>query len=39
MTWTELIPVLSFVVIGTVFWWLGRRARAQAATPELEELS
>ena len=37
--WTELIPVLSFVVIGTLFWWLGRRTRAQAAAPELEELS
>jgi len=37
--WTELIPVLSFVVIGTLFWWMGRRTRAQAAAPELEELS
>jgi amino acid transporter len=37
--WTELIPVLSFVVIGTLFWWMGRRTRAQAAVPELEELS
>ena len=39
MTWTELLLLLSFLVIGTVFWWLVRRARAQAATPELEELS
>jgi glutamate:GABA antiporter len=37
--WTELIPVLTFVVIGTLFWWMGRRTRAQAASPELEELS
>jgi amino acid transporter len=31
---TELIPVLSFVVIGVLFWWLGRRTRAQAAAVE-----
>jgi amino acid transporter len=29
--WTELIPVLFFVVVGTLFWWLGRRTRAEAA--------
>ena len=29
--WTELIPVLIFIVIGTLFWWLGRRTRAQEA--------
>ena len=29
-----------FGVIGTLFWWLGRRTRAQAGPmPELEELS
>jgi amino acid transporter len=28
---TELIPVLCFVVIGVLFWWLGRRTRADVA--------
>jgi amino acid transporter len=27
--WTELIPVLVFIVIGVLFWWLGRRTRRQ----------
>ena len=27
--WTELIPVLVFVAIGTSFWWMGRRTRAE----------
>ena len=27
---TELIPVLCFIVIGVLFWWLGRRTRAEA---------
>jgi amino acid transporter len=27
--WTEAIPVLIFIVIGTLFWWLGRRTRAE----------
>ena len=27
--WTELIPVLAFVAIGTSFWWMGRRTRAE----------
>ena len=27
--WTELIPVLAFICIGTAFWWMGRRTRAQ----------
>jgi amino acid transporter len=32
--WTELIPVLAFVVVGVLFWWLGRRTRAeQVAVP------
>src|ERR1700749_1429978 len=26
---TEVIPVLSFAVIGVLFWWLGRPTRAQ----------
>jgi glutamate:GABA antiporter len=27
--WTEVVPVLAFIVIGTLFWWLGRRTRAE----------
>jgi len=34
---TELIPVLAFIVIGVLFWWLGRGTRAQIV--ELEALS
>jgi amino acid transporter len=30
--WTELIPVLLFVCTGVLFWWLGRKTRAQAAS-------
>jgi amino acid transporter len=34
--WTELIPVLAFIAVGVLFWWLGRRTRAQAAAaPEV----
>ena len=29
--WTELIPVLAFIAVGVLFWWLGRGTRAQAA--------
>jgi amino acid transporter len=29
--WTELIPVLVFITVGVLFWWLGRRTRAQVA--------
>jgi hypothetical protein len=29
--WTELLPVLAFLTVGVLFWWLGRRTRAQAA--------
>jgi amino acid transporter len=29
--WTELIPVLSFMVIGVVFWRLGKRTRSEQA--------
>ena len=29
--WTELIPVLCFIVIGVFFWWRGRRTREWAA--------
>jgi glutamate:GABA antiporter len=27
--WTELAPVLVFAAIGVLFWWLGRRTRAE----------
>jgi len=27
--WTEAIPVLAFIVVGVLFWWLGRGTRAQ----------
>ena len=26
---TELIPVLAFVVVGVLFWWLGRSTRKE----------
>jgi glutamate:GABA antiporter len=29
--WTELVPVLCFVVIGVFFWWRGKRTRELAA--------
>jgi amino acid transporter len=29
--WTELIPVLIFVAVGVLFWWMGRRTRAEVA--------
>ncbi|HJY72060.1 MAG TPA: hypothetical protein VJ347_09795, partial [Streptosporangiaceae bacterium] len=29
--WTELLPVLFFIVVGVVFWWRGRRTREWAA--------
>ena len=31
--WTELTPVLAFIVIGALFWALGRRTREQSADP------
>jgi amino acid transporter len=30
--WTELLPVVFFALVGTLFWWLGRRTRMQAVT-------
>ena len=29
--WTELIPVLVFIAVGVLFWWLGRKTRAEVA--------
>src|SRR3984893_7101896 len=37
--WTELIPVLAFIAVGVLFWWLGRRSRAQAAAAAREAAS
>ena len=34
--WTELIPVLIFIAVGVLFWWLGRRTRAQAVQAAAE---
>ena len=31
--WTELIPVLVFIAVGVLFWWLGRKTRAEIAEP------
>jgi glutamate:GABA antiporter len=28
---TELVPVLIFICVGVLFWWLGRKTRAAAA--------
>jgi glutamate:GABA antiporter len=34
--WTELIPVLFFIAVGALFWWLGRETRAEVArVPEV----
>jgi len=30
---TELIPVLVFIAVGVLFWWLGRKTRAEVAAP------
>jgi glutamate:GABA antiporter len=35
--WTELIPVVVFIGIGVLFWWLGRATRAQVVTQEPTE--
>ena len=31
--WTELIPVLAFIAVGVLFWWLGRKTRAELTVP------
>jgi glutamate:GABA antiporter len=35
--WTELIPVLAFIAIGVLFWWLGRTTRVEVAAPPADE--
>ena len=31
--WTEFVPVLAFIVIGALFWWLGGQTRRQFRRP------
>jgi glutamate:GABA antiporter len=35
--WTELIPVLAFIGVGVLFWWLGRNTRAEVVTRQTAE--
>jgi amino acid transporter len=35
--WTELIPVLVFIGIGVLFWWLGRNTRDEIVTRQPAE--
>jgi len=37
--WTELIPVLCFIAVGVLFWWLGRKTRAEAAAAAPEPIT
>jgi hypothetical protein len=34
---TIFLTLLPFVVIGTIIWWLSKRAKAHAADSELEQ--
>ena len=34
---TELIPVLVFIAVGVLFWWLGRKTRAEVITRQPAE--
>ena len=34
--WTELIPVLLFICVGVLFWWLGRKTRAEVVSRPAE---
>jgi glutamate:GABA antiporter len=34
---TELIPVLVFIAVGVLFWWLGRKTRAEIVTRQPAE--
>ncbi|MGD0701444.1 MAG: APC family permease [Trebonia sp.] len=37
--WTELIPVLLFICVGVLFWWLGRKTRAQVVARPVEAVA
>ncbi len=37
--WTELIPVLVFIAVGVLFWWLGRKTRAEVVTAPVEPVA
>jgi amino acid transporter len=34
--WTELIPVLVFIGVGVLFWWMGRKTRAEVVARPAE---
>src|SRR5258708_21083240 len=36
--WTELTPVLVFICIGVLFWWLGRKTRAEVVSRDPVEV-
>jgi glutamate:GABA antiporter len=37
--WTELIPVLAFIGVGVLFWWLGRKTRAEVVSAPAEAVA
>ena len=37
--WTELVPVLVFIAVGVLFWWLGRKTRAEVVTEPIRTYS
>jgi hypothetical protein len=37
--WTELIPVLVFISVGVLFWWLGRKTRAEIVARPAEAVA
>jgi glutamate:GABA antiporter len=37
--YTELIPVLVFVGVGVLFWWLGRKTRAEVVSRQPTEVA
>lgn len=36
---TELLPVLAFVIVGVLFWWLGRETRAEVVSRPAEVIA
>jgi amino acid transporter len=36
---TELLPVLVFAAVGVLFWWLGRKTRAEVVTAPAEAVA